>query len=395
MPISMAASGMADIPFAGIRKVFEKAARLEKEGKQVIHLEVGKPDFDTPEHIKAAAVAALAEGFVHYTPNKGIPVLREALAESLQQYKGIHYDPEREIMATAGGQEAMFLSLRAFLNPGDEVLVPNPGYSQFNSCVKLAGGVSVPFPLLAHYNFAPDLSAARQLLTNRTRALIVNSPHNPTGAVLTVRQMEEICRFAAENGLVIFSDEAYDRMIYDGHKFISPAACKDMKNQTVIWGSLSKTYSMTGWRIGYIAAPKDLISAAIKVQQNVMLSICSFAQAGAVAALKGNQACVDRMVEAFDNRRRIVLQGIENAPGLTCPVVPKGAFYVFARHDVPGMNTSELADYLLDEGGVAVVPGTSFGTLGEGYLRISYATSSRNCREGMDRIVQAMDQLGR
>ena len=394
MPISMAACGMADIPFAGIRKVFEKAARLEKEGKQVIHLEVGKPDFDTPEHIKAAAVAALAEGFVHYTPNKGIPVLREALAESLQQYKGVHYDPEKEIMATAGAQEAMFLSLRAFLNPGDEVLVPNPGYSQFNSCVKLAGGVSVPFPLLAHDNFAPDLSAARQLLTNRTRALIVNSPHNPTGAVLTVRQMEEICRFAAENGLVIFSDEAYDRMIYDGHKFISPAACKDMKNQTVIWGSLSKTYSMTGWRIGYIAAPKDLISAAIKVQQNVMLSICSFAQAGAVAALKGDQACVTRMVDEFDNRRRIVLQGIENSPGLTCPVVPRGAFFVFARHDVPGMNTSELADHLLDEGGVAVVPGTSFGTLGEGYLRISYATSSQNCREGMERIARAMGLLG-
>ena len=168
-----------------------------------------------------------------------------------------------------------------------------------------------------------------------------------------------------------------------------------MKNQTVIWGSLSKTYSMTGWRVGYIAAPKDLISAAIKVQQNVMLSICSFAQAGAVAALKGNQACVARMVDEFDNRRRIVLQGIENSPGLTCPVVPKGAFYVFVRHDVPGMNTSELADHLLDEGGVAVVPGTSFGTMGEGYLRISYATSSQNCREGMDRIAHAMDKLGR
>ena len=395
MLIPMAAKGMADLPVSGIRKVFEKAARLEKKGRQVIHLEMGKPDFDTPEHIKAAAVAALAEGIVHYTPSMGALALREALAESLQQYKGVHYDPEREIMATAGGQEAMFLSLQAFMNPGDEVLVPNPGYSQFSSCIKLTGGVSIPLPLLAHENFAPDLSAARELLTNRTRALIVNSPHNPTGAVLTVRQMEEICRFAAEKGLVIFSDEAYDRMIYDGHKFISPAACKDMKNQTVIWGSLSKTYSMTGWRIGYIAAPKDLISAAIKVQQNVMLSICSFAQAGAVAALKGDQACVTRMVDEFDNRRRIVLQGIENSPGLTCPVVPRGAFFVFARHDVPGMNTSELADHLLDEGGVAVVPGTSFGTLGEGYLRISYATSSQNCGEGMERIARAMGLLGR
>jgi aspartate/methionine/tyrosine aminotransferase len=391
----MAASGMADIPFAGIRKVLEKAAHLEERGRQVIHLEVGKPDFDTPEHIKAAAVAALAEGFVHYTPSMGIPALREALAESLQQYKGVHYDPETEIMATAGGQEAIFLSLRAFLNPGDEVLVPNPGFSQFFSCIKLTGGVPVSLPLRAYENFAPDLAAAQKLLTDRTRALIVNSPHNPTGSVLTVRQLEEICRFAAENDLVIFSDEAYDHMIYDGSRFFSPAGCKDMKRQTVIWGTLSKTYSMTGWRVGYIAAPKALISAAIKVQQNVMLSICSFAQAGAVAALKGDQACVTRMVDEFDNRRRIVLQGIENSPGLSCPAIPGGAFYVFAKHDVPGMTTSELADYLLDEGGVAVVPGTTFGTMGKGYLRISYATSSRNCKEGMERIAQAMAQLGR
>ncbi|MGD1973140.1 MAG: pyridoxal phosphate-dependent aminotransferase [Desulfobacterales bacterium] len=395
MPIPMAAKGMADIPFAGIRKVFEKAAHLEKKGQRVIHFEIGRPDFDTPAHIKAAAVAALHEGMVHYTPNLGIPALREALAESIQQYKGIHYDPDREIMATAGGQEAMYISLQAFLNPGDEVLVPDPGYTQFYSCVKLAGGVPVALPLKAHENFAPELSAARELLTDRTRALIVNSPHNPTGAVLTFEQLEEICRFAAEKDLVIFSDEAYDRMIYEDDKFFSPAACKDMKKQTVIWGSLSKTYSMTGWRVGYIAAPRDLIAAAIKVQQNVILSICSFAQAGAVAALKGDQACVSRMVEEFDCRRRTILQDIENTPGLTCPVVPKGAFYVFAKHDVPGMNTSELADHLLKKGGVAVVPGTSFGTRGEGYLRISYAISSQNCQEGMERIAYAMAMLGR
>ena len=395
MSLPMTANGMADLPFAGIRKVFEKAARLEKKGRRVIHFEIGRPDFDTPEHIKAAAVAALDEGMVHYTPNLGLPALRQALAESIEQYKGIHYDPEKEIMATAGGQEAMYLSLQAFLNPGDEVLVPNPGYGQFYSCVKLTGGIPVPLPLLAHDNFAPDLTAAREMLTDRTRALIVNSPHNPTGAILTARQLQDICRFAAENHIVVFSDEAYDRMLYEDHPFVSPAACKDMKNQTVIWGSLSKTYSMTGWRIGYIAAPKDLIAAAIKVQQNVMLSICSFAQAGAVAALNGDQACVTRMVEEFDRRRRIILEGIDNAAGIVCPVAPKGAFYVFVKHNVPGMNASDLANHLLDNGGVAVVPGTSFGAGGEGYLRISYATSTQNCREGMDRIAHAMALLGR
>jgi aspartate aminotransferase/aminotransferase len=391
----MASNRMTAIPFAGIRKVFEKAALLEKKGKKVIHFEVGRPDFDTPEHIKAAAVYALAKGKVHYTPNKGVPALREALAEALQIYKGVEYDPDTEIMATAGGQQAMHISLMAFLNPGDEVLVPNPGYSQFYSCVNLAGGCAVAVPLLEHENFAPDLSAARKLLTDRTRALIVNSPHNPTGAVLSVNQLESICRFAAENELAIFSDEAYDRIVYKDSQFYSPAAFKDMRNQTVIWGSLSKTYAMTGWRVGYIAADRDLIAAAVKVQQNVMLSICSFAQAGAVAALKGDQACVDQMVAEFDARRRVIMQGIENSPGLTCPVKPTGAFYVFVRHDVPGMNSSDLADHLLEKGGVAVVPGPSFGSKGEGYLRISYATALEDCQEGMERIAHAMGRLDR
>jgi len=391
----MAANRMTAIPFTGIRKVFEKAARLEKQGKKVIHFEIGRPDFDTPEHIKAAAVYALAKGNVHYTLNKGVPALRKALAEALQLYKGLAYDPETEIMATAGGQEAMHISLMAFLNPGDEVLVPNPGYSQFYSCVHLAGGSAVAVPLLEHENFAPDLSAARKLLTDRTRALIVNSPHNPTGAVLSVNQLESICRFAAENGLAIFSDEAYDRIVYKDSQFYSPAAFKDMQNQTVIWGSLSKTYAMTGWRVGYIAADRDLIAAAVKVQQNVMLSICSFAQAGAVAALKGDQACVDQMVAEFDSRRRVIIKGIEKSPGLTCPVVPTGAFYVFVRHDVPGMNSSDLADHLLEKSGVAVVPGPSFGSKGEGYLRISYATALEDCQEGMEKIAHAMGQLDR
>ena len=395
MSIPMAAQRMTKIPFAGIRKVFEKAAHLEKEGKKIIHFEIGRPDFDTPEHIKAAAADALAKGMVHYTPNAGVPVLREALAETLQQYKGLLYDPETEIMVTAGGQEALYLSLHAFLNPGDEVLVPNPGYSQFYSCVRIAGGVAVPVPLLENENFVPDLSAARKLVTARMRALIVNSPHNPTGAVLSVEQLESICRFADENGLIIFSDEAYDRMVYAGSQFFSPAALQNMKNQTVICGSLSKTYAMTGWRVGYLAAHRDLIAAAVKVQQNIMLSICSFAQAGAVAALKGDQSCVDQMVSEFDARRRVIMQGIEKTPGLTCPVAPAGAFYVFARHAVPAMKSSDLADHLIENSGVAVVPGSSFGNKGEGYLRISYATALEAVREGMERIAHTIEQLNR
>ena len=393
MSIPMAAKRMTEIPFAGIRRVFEKAARLEKEGKKVIHFEIGRPDFDTPEHIKAAAIEALAKGMVHYTPNTGVPALREALAETLQLYKQVRYDPETEIMATAGGQEALYLSLQAFLNPGDEVLVPNPGYSQFYSSVRLAGGIAVPVPLLEDEDFAPDLSAAGKLLTDRTRALIVNSPHNPTGAVLSVKQLESITRFASETRLVIFSDEAYDRMVYEGSQFLSPAALPNMKNKTIICGSLSKTYAMTGWRVGYLAAPEDLISAAVKVQQNIMLSICSFAQSGAIAALKGDQTCVEQMIREFDARRQAVLNGIAESPGLTCPVVPEGAFYVFAKHAISGMNSMDLADHLLESGGVAVVPGSAFGSKGEGYLRISYATALPDVREGMERMAHTMNQL--
>ena len=392
MQIEMVARHVDEIPFAGIRKVFNKANHLEAQGTRVIHFEIGRPDFDTPNHIKQAAAQALEKGMVHYTPNVGVLGLREALAESIALHKGISYDPESEIMATAGGQESMYLGLQTFLNPGDEVLVPNPGYSQFYSCTKLVGGVPVAVPLREDQGFIPDLEAAANLLTERTRAIVVNSPHNPTGAVLDAAQMEAICRFAVDHELLLFSDEAYDRILYGGSKFVSPAAIADMKERTVIWGSLSKTYAMTGWRIGYLAGPKELLRAAVKVQQTVILSICSFAQAGAIAALRGSQDCVDAMVAEFDKRRRVILDGIEQTPGLACPVAPSGAFYFFIKHDVPNMDSAALADHLLEKGGVALVPGSAFGSNGEGYLRLSYATSLEDCREGMERIGSLMKE---
>ncbi len=384
---------MADIPFSSIRRVFERAARLASEGTKVINFGIGRPDFDTPEHIKAAAKQALNEGFVHYTPNAGVPALRQAIAASIQKYKQVSYNPETEIMVTAGGQEAIYLSLQAFLNPGDEILVPDPGYTQLVSAVRLAGGVALPMPLSAEDNFMADLESTGQFISPQTRGIVVNSPHNPTGAVLKPDQIAEIGRFAEAHGLVVFSDEAYDRILFPGAEFSSPAALPGMKNRSVIWGSLSKTYAMTGWRIGYLAAPRELIAAAVKVQQNVLLSTCSFAQAGAVAALNGPQECVDEMVSEFDRRRKIILDGIAQTPGMTCPTTPRGAFYVFVRHEVAGMSSAELADYILDKAGVAVIPGTPFGKRGEGFLRISYATSQADCREGMARIAEAMQEL--
>ncbi len=384
---------MGDIPFSSIRRIFERAARLASQGTKVINFGIGRPDFDTPEHIKDAAKKALDDGLVHYTPNTGIPELRQALADSIIEYKDVNYNPDSEIMVTAGGQEAIYLSLRAFLNPGDEILVPDPGYTQFASAIQLAGGRGVSMPLLAEDNFMPDLQAAAKLIRRNTRGLVVNSPHNPTGAVLDPDQVAEIGHFAENHGLVIFSDEAYDRILFPGADFSSPAALPGMKDRTVIWGSLSKTYAMTGWRIGYLATSRELIQAAVKMQQNVMLSACSFAQAGAVAALNGPQECVDHMVAEFDRRREIILAGISAAPGLSCPSTPRGAFYVFVRHEVAGLGSSELADHILDHAGVAVVPGTPFGERGEGFLRISYATSQSACQEGMARIADILQKL--
>jgi aspartate aminotransferase/aminotransferase len=389
----MVGQHMADIPFSSIRRIFDRADRLASRGTKVINFGIGRPDFDTPAHIKDAAKSALDEGFVHYTPNTGVPPLRQALADSIQKYKGVSYSPETEIMVTAGGQEAIYLSLRAFLNPGDEILVPDPGYTQLVSSIRLAGGAALPMPLSVEDNFMPDLEAAARLIGPHTRGIAVNSPHNPTGAVLDPDQIAEIGRFADDHGLVIFSDEAYDRILFPGADFSSPAALPGMKNRTVIWGSLSKTYAMTGWRIGYLAAPPELIAAAVRVQQNVLLSVCSFAQAGAVAALNGPQACVDEMVAEFNRRREIILDGIAPAPGLTCPAIPRGAFYVFVRHETAGMDSTKLADYILDTAGVALIPGTPFGKRGEGFLRISYATTQAECKEGMTRIAEVMNQL--
>jgi aminotransferase len=390
---SIVSSRLADIPFAGIRKVFERAARLEAQGKKVIHFEIGRPDFDTPAHIKEAAKKALDKGFVHYTPNLGTLELRQALSESLMKYKNLPYDPLTEIMVTAGGQEAMYLSLMALLEPGDEVLIPDPGYSQFTTCVRLAQGVAVPYPLLLEQNSAPDLETAEMLLSDRTRAIIVNSPHNPTGGVMTPRQVEAVCGFAKNYDLLLLSDEAYDRMVFEGSLSVSPASLPGMKEKTAIWGSLSKTYSMTGWRIGYLAAPADLVAGSVRMQQNVLLSVCSFAQAGAAAALQGPQECVETMVAEFERRRRVILDGLSHSPGLSALTDPRGAFYVFVRHDTPGMDSSALADYLLDHGGVAVVPGTTFGENGDGCFRISFATSYEDCKEGMERIATCMREL--
>jgi aminotransferase len=388
------ASRLDQIPYAGIRKVFQRANELEAQGEKIIHFEIGRPDFDTPLHIKEAAKLALDRGQVHYAPNNGLPALREALAMRLKTDKGLSYDAEREIMVTAGGQEALYLTFLSLLNNGDEVIMPDPSFGPFALAVQLAGGIPVKIPILPKKNYAYDLVAAKQALTPRTKAIIINSPHNPTGGVLTVKQLKEVADFALKNDLIVISDEAYDKMIYDSH-FISPAIFPGMRERTVVCGTLSKTYAMTGWRVGYIAAPESVIGVVVRLQQNIMLSLCTFAQHGAIAALTGSQDCVDTMMLEFARRRTLVLDMIRQIPGLELEGIPQGAFYAFPRIILPNVTSAQVADYLLNTAGVAVVDGLAFGEGGNGYFRLSYAVSYDDCRIGLERIAEVMRVLGK
>jgi aspartate/methionine/tyrosine aminotransferase len=384
---------MERVPFAGIRKALEKAEQLAAQGVNVIHLDMGRPDFDTPVHIKEAAKQALDQGIVHYSSNAGVPALRAALAAKVAEEKGIRYDPEKEIIVTAGGQEALYLALMSILDAGDEVLIPDPAFGSFPWSVHLAGGVPVEVSLIAADNFMFDLEAAARAITPRTKALMVNSPHNPTGSVLTREQLEKIAAFTARHNLVLISDEAYDHIVYEGHVHHCPAGFPGMRDRTIICGSLSKTYSMTGWRIGYIAAAEPVVGAAVRVQQNVMLSLCSFAQMGAIAALTQSQAFTAEMVKEFSRRRKLILQMIKQVPGLEMESEPYGTFYIFPKITLPDITSTQLADYLLDKAGIAVVDGAAFGHTGQGHIRICYTNSYENCQEGMERLAQAMSRL--
>jgi aminotransferase len=387
------ANRLTDISFAGIRKVFQRANEIEAQGKKVIHFEIGRPNFDTPNHIKEAAKEALDKGYVYYGPNNGLLALREAMAARLRIDKGLNYDCEKEIIVTSGGQEALYLTFLSLLNEGDEVIIPDPSFGPFALGIKLAGAIPVKIPLKANENFTYDLAAAKSALSPRTKAILVNSPHNPTGGFLTQEQLQEVADFAIENDLIVISDEAYDKMVY-GRPFISPASLPGMKERTVICGTLSKTYAMTGWRVGYVAASEEIIEAAVRLQQNILLCLCTFAQHGAIAALTGSQDCVESMVQELDRRRLLVIDMLQQIPGLELSGIPQGTFFVFPRITLPHVTSTQVADYLLNQAGVAAVDGLAFGEGGNGHLRLSYAVSYDDCRIGLERIGEAMVVLG-
>lgn len=382
---------MEAIPFSPIRKIFAEVDKLKSEGVDVIGLGIGEPDFDTPAHITDAMVAATRNGATHYTPNKGIPELRKAICRKLKDEDTLEYDPE-EIICTVGVSEGVFVSLSAFLDPGDEVLVPDPSWLNYSHVPTMNGATPVGYPLLEKNNFQIDVHDLERLVTPRTKMLVILDPSNPLGGVQERETLEKVARFAIAHDLLVISDEIYEKILFDGRKHYSIAAFPGMRERTIVLNGFAKAYAMTGWRIGYIAAPADLIQVMNRMHMYIVTHTSSQAQWGALAALEGSQEPVREMVEEFRKRRDYVCERLNRMKGVSC-LVPGGAFYIFLNISGTGKNAEEFTRYLLHEANVAVVPGTAFGACGEGYIRISYATSMENLEKAMDRIERALDHL--
>ncbi|MBX5321213.1 MAG: pyridoxal phosphate-dependent aminotransferase [Candidatus Bathyarchaeota archaeon] len=372
-------------------EVLAKAKALERQGKDIVHLEIGEPDFDTPKNIKEAAVKALYSGYTHYVPAAGIPELRETIAEYISKTRKIPADPE-EVVVTPGAKPIMFFAILACVNHGEEVLYPNPGFPIYESMINFIGAKPVPIPLKEENDFRLDHEYVKRKITKKTKMIILNSPENPTGGVLTREDLKVIADcIANRDDVIVLSDEIYSRIIYEGeHQSI--ASLPGMKEKTILLDGFSKTYAMTGWRLGYGVMRKDLAQKIAQLMVNSNSCTCSFIQMAGVEALKGPQDAVDRMVAEFRKRRETIVSGLNKIKGITCKK-PIGAFYVFPNITGTGMKSKELSDYLLNEAGVAVLPGTSFGKYGEGYLRISFANSVENINKALNRISQALKNL--
>ena len=368
-------------PPSGIRKFFDLISGMEG----VISLGVGEPDFVTPWHIREAAIYSLEKGYTMYTSNSGMPELRQALSEQLAARYSLSYDPATEILITVGVSEGLDLALRAILDPGDEVIMPDPSYVAYPACTALAGGVPVKVPTSETKNFEITAEDIEARITPRTKAILLGYPANPTGAVLPREELVRIAEVAKRHDLLVISDEVYDRLVY-GVKHTCMASLPGMRKRTILLNGFSKAYAMTGWRVGYAAADPEIIKFMTRVHQYTMLCGPIMGQMAAIEALKGGDDEVEAMLREYDQRRRVMVQGFRNI-GLSC-FEPKGAFYAFPSIKVTGLTSEAFAEKLLHEEKVAVVPGTAFGECGEGYVRCCYAAS-------MPEIEEALKRMGR
>jgi aspartate/methionine/tyrosine aminotransferase len=377
------AERMARIGVESAFEVLVKARALEKQGRSVIHLEIGEPDFPTPQHVVEAGKRALDEGWTKYGPTQGLPELRESIAAYISRTRGIRVGPE-SVCVVPGGKPIMYFTIIALLEAGDEAIYPNPGFPIYESMIRFQGAVPVPVPLVEERGFSFDLDVLESRLTDKTKLVILNSPQNPTGGIIPADDIRRLADMLRGRDVMVLSDEIYSRICYDGEP-VSIASFDGMLEKTIILDGFSKTYSMTGWRLGYGVMPTWLADAVVKLMVNSNSCTASFTQRAGIAALEGPQDAVTAMVAEFRRRRDAICRGLNEIPGFRCPV-PAGAFYVFPNVAGTGMASKALADLLLYEAGVACLDGGCFGSFGEGYLRFSYANSLGNIMEAVERI---------
>ena len=364
-------------------EVLVRARALEKQGKNIVHLEIGEPDFDTPKNIVEAAVDALHMGYTHYGPSAGLPDLREAIAEDVSKSRGVKFTPD-EVVVVPGGKPIIFFTMLALVEEGDEVIYPNPGFPIYESMINFLGAKAVPIPLREERDFRLDVNELKSLITDRTKLIIINSPQNPTGGVLGKQDISDIAAAIGDRDIMVMSDEIYSRLLFEG-KHHSIAAIEDMRERTIILDGFSKTYAMTGWRMGYGVMRPDLAQHVARLMTNSNSCTASFTQVAGVEALRGDQSSVDKMNKEFMRRRDYFAERVSKIKGFSCNV-PKGAFYMFPNIMKTGWPSKKLADALLEEAGVAALSGTAFGAFGEGYLRFSIANSMDNIKKALDRV---------
>jgi len=366
-------------------EIADKIRKMKREGIDVIELQTGEPDFATPQHIMEEAYNAMKEGYTHYTSSRGIPELREAISEKLRKDNKIDADPEKEIIVTPGAVHAVFSAILATINPGDEVIIPDPCWVVYPGCVKIAGGKLIRIPLNSEDNFELNIESIEDAITPRTKMLIINYPCNPTGTTLTLDKLKHIAEIAKEHDLLVLSDEIYEKILYDGLKHYSIGSLEGMKERTITINGFSKTYAMTGWRIGYASASSAIIDQMLKIQQYSVTCAPAFAQKAAIAALNGPKEPVHSMIKQYDQRRQLIVKRLNDINGIFCRK-PTGTFYAFPNISELGISSIEFANFLLDKARVGVVPGSAYGQSGEGYVRLSFANSKENIEKAMERM---------
>jgi aspartate aminotransferase len=366
-------------------EVLNKARALERQGKSIIHLEIGEPDFDTPANVIEAGVEALHKGWTHYGPSAGLPELRQTIADYVSRTRGVKVTPE-EVVVVPGGKPIIFFTILALIDEGDEVIYPNPGFPIYESMIHYVGGKAVPIHLREERDFSLDVDELAGLITDRTKLIILNSPQNPTGGVMQRKDVEQVAKIIGDRNILVLSDEIYSRLLFEGDHF-SIMSVPGMQERTILLDGFSKTYAMTGWRMGYGVMRPDLAAQITRLATNSTSCTASFTQIAGIEALRGDQSSVDKMCAEFKRRRDVFVAGLNKIKGFSCRL-PKGAFYVFPNITKTGWKSKPLADALLEQAGIAALSGTAFGEFGEGYLRFSVANSLENLQQALERLDQ-------